>query len=189
MINKLLEADHRVSEKIQLKGSQKMLRALAAFFAHSGDSWFWVAGLFLIWLFTRGDWHKFSALLAGAIVIQATLVIAIKFLIKRRRPEGQWGEIYRKTDPNSFPSGHAVRAVMLAALAWGFQLSPLNWILTLWAPLSFSQSLLAFIIWLTSWRVGCWEFSLRFSFSNLHLSSSTCFLLRFRFFGCPNENT
>ena len=135
MINKLLEADHRVSEKIQLKGSQKILRALAAFFAHSGDSWFWVAGLFLIWLFTRGDWHKFSALLAGAIVIQATLVIAIKFLIKRRRPEGQWGEIYRKTDPNSFPSGHAVRAVMLAALAWGFQLSPLNWILTLWAPL------------------------------------------------------
>lgn len=135
MINKILEADHRVSEKIQLKDSQKVLRALAIFLAHSGDSWFWVAGLFLIWLFTRGDWHKFSALLAGAIIIQATLVIAIKFLIKRQRPEGQWGEIYRKTDPNSFPSGHAVRAVMLAALAWGFQLTPLNWILTLWAPM------------------------------------------------------
>jgi len=135
MINKILEADHRVSEKIQLKGSQKVLRVLAVFFAHSGDSWFWVVGLFLIWLFTRGDWHKFSALLAGAIVIQATLVLTLKFMIKRQRPEGQWGEIYRKTDPNSFPSGHAVRAVMLAALAWGYHLSPLNWILTLWAPL------------------------------------------------------
>ena len=135
MINKILEADHRVSEKIQLKGSQKVLRVLAVFFAHSGDSWFWVVGLFLIWLFTRGDWHKFSALLAGAIVIQATLVLTLKFMIKRQRPEGQWGEIYRKADPNSFPSGHAVRAVMLAALAWGYHLSPLNWILTLWAPL------------------------------------------------------
>jgi len=135
MINKILEADHRVSGKIQLKGSQKVLRVLAVFFAHSGDSWFWVVGLFLIWLFTRGDWHKFSALLAGAIVIQATLVLTLKFMIKRQRPEGQWGEIYRKTDPNSFPSGHAVRAVMLAALAWGYHLSPLNWILTLWAPL------------------------------------------------------
>lgn len=135
MFNKLLLADQQLSEKLRLKPAQKALRSIAVFFAHSGDSWFWVAGLFIIWLLTRGDWHKFTALFAGAIVIQASLVLAIKFLIKRQRPEGQWGEIYRKTDPNSFPSGHAVRAVMLAALAWGYSLTPLNWILTLWAPL------------------------------------------------------
>ena len=135
MFSKLLQTDHNLTEKLQLKPTQKALRSFAVFFAHSGDSWFWVAGLFIVWLFTRGDWHKFSALFAGAIIIQASLVICIKFLIKRQRPEGQWGEIYRKTDPNSFPSGHAVRAVMLAALAWGFHLTPLNWILTIWAPL------------------------------------------------------
>lgn len=135
MFSKLLHTDQQLSEKLQLKPAQKALRSFAVFFAHSGDSWFWVAGLFIVWLFTRGDWHTYSALLAGAIVIQASLVLGIKFLIKRQRPEGQWGEIYRKTDPNSFPSGHAVRAVMLAVLAWGYHLTPLNWILTIWAPL------------------------------------------------------
>jgi undecaprenyl-diphosphatase len=135
MIRKLLEIDRNISTKLQLPREKSLLRSAAVFFAHSGDSWFWLAALFIIWLFTRGNWHKYSALFAGAIVIQASLVLAIKFLIKRQRPEGQWGEIYRKNDPNSFPSGHAVRAAMLAAFAWGFHLSPLNWILTIWAPL------------------------------------------------------
>lgn len=135
MLNKFLLADHRLTKKLQLQPAQRALRSFAVFFAHSGDSWFWVAGLFILWLLTHGEWHKYSALFAGAIIIQASLVLGIKFLIKRQRPEGQWGEIYRKTDPNSFPSGHAVRAVMLAALAWGYHLTPLNWILTVWAPL------------------------------------------------------
>lgn len=135
MLNRLLKLDHRLTERIQLPEQRGALRALAAVLAHSGDSWYWLAGLFLIWLFTSGHPHKFSALLAGAILIQATLVLAIKFLIRRQRPAGQWGEIYRKTDPHSFPSGHAARAAMLAALAWGFHLAPLNWVLTLWAPL------------------------------------------------------
>ncbi len=135
MLDKLLEADHKISARLQLSKENVLLRSAAVFFAHSGDSWFWLAALFIIWLFTQGDWHKYAALFAGAIVIQASLVLVIKFVIKRQRPEGQWGEIYRKTDPNSFPSGHAVRAVMLAILAWSFRLTPLNWILTLWAPL------------------------------------------------------
>ncbi len=46
----------------------------------------------------------------------AILVLAIKFLIKRRRPEGTWGAIYRNSDPHSFPSGHAARTMMLAVL-------------------------------------------------------------------------
>lgn len=135
MLKSLLELDHKISAKLLLPEEKKLIRSAAAFFAHSGDSWFWVAGLFIVWLLTRGGWHRYSALFAGAIVIQASLVIAIKFLIKRQRPEGQWGEIYRKTDPNSFPSGHAVRAVMLAVMAWGLNLSPLNWLLAIWAPM------------------------------------------------------
>ncbi|MBK7450150.1 MAG: phosphatase PAP2 family protein [Anaerolineales bacterium] len=34
-------------------------------------------------------------------------------LFKRKRPEGEWGGIYRNTDPHSFPSGHAARAFSL----------------------------------------------------------------------------
>ncbi len=135
MIDKFLKLDQKLSGILVLAEDKTLLRAGAAFFAHSGDSWFWLAGLFIIWLFFDGNLHTLSALFAGAIVIQAILVLAIKFSIKRRRPEGNWGEVYRKADPHSFPSGHAVRAVMLAALAWGLKLYPLNWILTIWAPL------------------------------------------------------
>ena len=71
----------------------------------------------------------------GAVLVQAALVLAIKFLIRRRRPEGDWGELYRKADPHSFPSGHAVRAVMLALMAWQLGVAPLNLILAIWAPL------------------------------------------------------
>jgi membrane-associated phospholipid phosphatase len=135
MLNAILDIDHKLSARLIIPPEKIFSRSAAAFFAHSGDSWFWVAGLFVIWLITKGFWHSFAALLTGSIVIQASLVLAIKFLIRRRRPEGDWGEIYRKTDPNSFPSGHAVRACMLAVIAWGLNISPLWWILAIWTLL------------------------------------------------------
>jgi undecaprenyl-diphosphatase len=135
MIDAILKIDQLLSARLRIPQKNKFFRIIAAFFAHSGDSWFWIAGLFTIWLATKGFWHATSALFAGSIVFQACFVLAIKFLIRRRRPEGEWGEIYRKTDPHSFPSGHAVRACMLAVMAWGLHLFPLCWILTIWAPL------------------------------------------------------
>lgn len=135
MLKKMIESDQRLSSSLIFPPENKTLRAAAAFFAHSGDSWFWLAGLFILWLFSRGSLHANAALFAGAIVLQATLVLGIKFLVKRKRPEGEWGAVYRNIDPHSFPSGHAARAIMLAALAWGLNLQPLALILTIWAPL------------------------------------------------------
>lgn len=135
MLEQLLEKDQRLSQKLLLPEKHSTLRQAAAFFAHSGDSWFWLAGLFVIWLVAKGETRSFAALFAGAILIQAALVLAVKFLIRRRRPEGNWGELYRKADPHSFPSGHAVRAVMLAVMAWRLGVTPLNFILAVWAPL------------------------------------------------------
>ncbi len=34
----------------------------------------------------------------------AVFVLAIKFTIRRQRPPGDWGAIYRNTDPHSFPT-------------------------------------------------------------------------------------
>jgi undecaprenyl-diphosphatase len=48
---------------------------------------------------------------------------------------GEWGRIYRSTDPHSFPSGHAARAFLIATIATGLGpagLAPALWI---WAPL------------------------------------------------------
>ena len=135
MYRKIIELDQNLSKRLRIPQDNTLLQKAAAFFAHSGDSWFWLAGLFLIWLFSKGELHTLSALFAGAIVVQAALVLAIKFTIKRRRPEGDWGAVYRNSDPHSFPSGHAVRAFMLAAMAWGLGLQPLGFLLFIWAPL------------------------------------------------------
>lgn len=71
----------------------------------------------------------------GSISLLAVLVLAIKFRVKRVRPEGEWGRIYRHADPHSFPSGHAARAFLLATIAWGLGPAWLAVVLWLWAPL------------------------------------------------------
>lgn len=71
---------------------------------------------------------------AGAVGL-AVLVLLIKFTIKRRRPEGQWGAIYRNTDPHSFPSGHAARTAMLAVIALALGPAWFGILMVIWAPL------------------------------------------------------
>ena len=132
LIDKILEIDQNLSRRLLLSEDKEYMRKFASFFAHSGDSWFLEIGLFLIWIFTKGKCHSYSALFAGAIVIQAVLVIAIKFLIKRRRPEGDWGAVYRNADPHSFPSGHAARMIMLSIISFGLGIHLLGWIFLLW---------------------------------------------------------
>jgi undecaprenyl-diphosphatase len=134
-MEKLLTLDASLSRRLRLDDSQGSLRRLAVFFAHSGDSWFWAAGLGLLFILGSGDLRWTSALMLGAVVGLAFAVLGIKFLIRRRRPEGDWGAIYRNTDPHSFPSGHAARAFMLATLALGLAPAWVGWVLLVWAPL------------------------------------------------------
>jgi len=134
-MQRLLALDHRWTHALRLRPEQRTLWRLAAVFAHSGDSWFWGAGLLLlIW---RGDavQRAWALGLLLAIAGLAAIVLVIKFLFRRQRPPGEWGSVYRLTDPHSFPSGHAARAFLIAALvvAWGpAWLVP---IIVLWAPL------------------------------------------------------
>jgi undecaprenyl-diphosphatase len=127
--------DKKITARLKASSQQHFFWKSGAFFAHSGDSWFWLAALGLVWLFVPGEWHRRAALLGVAIVFQAIFVLAIKFTIRRSRPPGEWGAIYRNTDPHSFPSGHATRAFMIAILAWGLGPVWFGIITTLWAPL------------------------------------------------------
>ncbi|MHB8135874.1 MAG: phosphatase PAP2 family protein [Anaerolineaceae bacterium] len=134
LLKSILTLDYKVTQNIKNKKIPKWLWNLSTFFAHSGDSWYCLGVLLIIWLSTKGEWHQISAALGSATFLLAIVVIAIKFSVKRRRPEGDWGEIYRSTDPHSFPSGHATRVFFLASMAWG--IAPL-WFaiaLSIWAP-------------------------------------------------------
>jgi undecaprenyl-diphosphatase len=135
MATDLLEMDARASRRLRLAEQPGVLRVLAAILAHSGDSWFWLLGLGLVWLAGGPYWKGRALALAAGVLATALVVLAVKFTVRRRRPEGQWGQIYRSTDPHSFPSGHAARALMLAILALGLGPGWLGWTLLLWAPL------------------------------------------------------
>jgi membrane-associated phospholipid phosphatase len=131
----LSKKDAAYSQRVRLSPEHKGWWQLAIFFAHSGDSWFWMLGLILIWLFAGPDWRYRSVFMAFCIGLLAVIVIAIKFTVRRRRPDGEWGAIYRNADPHSFPSGHAARAFLLAVLAVALGPPWFAWIMVIWAPL------------------------------------------------------
>ncbi len=131
----VLELDARVSDRLRVAEQPGLLRTLAVFFATSGDSWFWWLGLLLVWWFGDSFWKQWAILLLVGIIALAILVLTIKFIVRRRRPEGEWGGIYRNTDPHSFPSGHAARAFLIAIFALGLGPAWLAVLLCVWAPL------------------------------------------------------
>ncbi len=134
-MDRLLAIDDRWSRRIRVAEKPGLLRILAAILAHSGDLWFWLLGLVVLYALGDETWRWRASVLATGIVVTAVVVMIIKLIVRRRRPEGEWGAFYRKSDPHSFPSGHAVRAVMLAVVAIGMGPSWLGLLLAVWAPL------------------------------------------------------
>jgi undecaprenyl-diphosphatase len=135
MLDKLLELDQQNSRRLNIAGQPGTLRSIAAVLAHSGDSWFWLAGLVFIYFIGDAGWKFRAVVLAASILVTAVLVLALKFSVRRRRPDGHWGAIYRSTDPHSFPSGHAARAFLIAVLAVGLGPAWFGILALLWAPL------------------------------------------------------
>ncbi|HLD93195.1 MAG TPA: phosphatase PAP2 family protein [Anaerolineales bacterium] len=135
-MRKLFELDARLSARLRVAEKPGKRRRLAIIFGHSGDSWFWLLGLLLLTGLGAEPWRQFAILLISGILLTAAVVLLLKFSVRRQRPEGEWGQIYRRADPHSFPSGHAARALMLAVVA--LALAPAawaGWLLIIWAPL------------------------------------------------------
>lgn len=130
-----MKIDARLSAGLRVAEKPGLARNLAVFLAHSGDSWFWGIALLIVWLVGTMFWKKWAIVMVTAISLLAVLVMGLKFLIRRRRPEGEWGSIYRNTDPHSFPSGHAARAFLIAVLASGLGPAGAAIALWIWAPL------------------------------------------------------
>ena len=134
----LHQIDLTLTKRARLKSNRSFWWRPAVILSHSGDSWLWATGMALVWWFSRGTsplWHRNAAVLEISIVIQALFVFALKQLIRRARPEGDWGGIYRHVDPHSFPSGHATRAAMLCVMSLALGPAWFSWLILAWAPL------------------------------------------------------
>ena len=131
----ILELDARLSDQLRVAEKPGILRNIAVFLAHSGDSWFWAAALILLWFFGNPALKQWEVVEFFGIAGLAGIVQVIKFLVRRERPQGEWGGIYRNTDPHSFPSGHAARAFLIPVVASAFLPTWLVVVLWIWAPL------------------------------------------------------
>mgnify|MGYP006281694477 CR=1 FL=1 len=115
-LKKLVITDQQFSRRIRISEERLGYHRAASFFAHSADSWYWIGGLAALWVFGPPGWKSTTALLLVSIFLTAVLVLILKFTVRRPRPEGLWGDFYRRSDPHSFPSGHAARAALLTAI-------------------------------------------------------------------------
>lgn len=134
-LHSILQLDARLSERLRVAEKPGVLRNIAIFFAHSGDSWFWGIALVILWWLGNSFWKQWAIVVLAGISVLAVMVMSLKFIIRRRRPEGEWGGIYRNTDPHSFPSGHAARSFMIALAVTGLGPGLAALILWIWAPL------------------------------------------------------
>ncbi|MDX1378119.1 MAG: phosphatase PAP2 family protein [Anaerolineales bacterium] len=134
-LRSIINMDARISQTMRVAEKPGILRTISVFFAHSGDSWFWAIALIALWAGGDSFWKKWAVVQFVGISLLAALVLSIKFLVRRKRPEGEWGGIYRNTDPHSFPSGHAARSFLIAVVASGLGPSGAAVALWIWAPL------------------------------------------------------
>ena len=134
-IARLLEIDRNLTTRIRIAEDPGPLRSFSRFLGHSGDSWFWFAGLIILFILGTPQWQFRAMVLFASILVTAGVVLTIKFSFKRARPEGEWGQMYRKADPHSFPSGHAARGLLIGVIAFGLGPDWFGWLLLIWGPL------------------------------------------------------
>ncbi|MBU1065437.1 phosphatase PAP2 family protein [bacterium] len=118
----LKELDYRWTTKIRIADRRGKLRSYAAALAYSGDSWLLPPVFALLWIFGNEYWAYRGKVLLLSTLAVGGLVQIIKWSVRRKRPAGEWGNLVRKTDPYSFPSGHAAKAGLLLGL--GLYLGP-----------------------------------------------------------------
>jgi undecaprenyl-diphosphatase len=118
-LDSLRRLDARFSVRLQSTARGRLRRLLLSVVAHSGDSAVVLPLLAVLWALGGFSFRSYTLTLAAAYLATVVLTTAMKWAFRRRRPEGEWGTLYRRTDPHSFPSGHASRTVALCLVAFG----------------------------------------------------------------------
>ncbi len=126
--------DASLTHPLTLSPGRGAAQLVALGLAHSVDSVVWVGLCALAWFLGNAQWKMRAVIVFAGLVVAEIVVVGIKVCIRRPRPPGDAGMIYRKADPFSFPSGHAARAAMLCLLS--IILGPLSAALgiAVWSP-------------------------------------------------------
>lgn len=119
-----LERDAYLSKQLGVAERPGFLRNLSILFTRTGDGLTFFVLVILIYMLAgwfggaNGSyWRSLVIIWLVADTITFLFVQTLKGLIRRPRPVGEWGKMYRYNDPHSFPSGHAARGGSLAAVS------------------------------------------------------------------------
>jgi undecaprenyl-diphosphatase len=112
----LRRLDQRATSRLRSLRLAPGGQAVLAVVAHSGDSAVLIPVLALLWWLEGFSLRGLSLSLAVGFALSVLATTIVKYAVRRRRPPGEWGAMYRKTDPHSFPSGHASRTVALTVI-------------------------------------------------------------------------
>jgi len=105
--------DNNASHRLQDLPLGSIMRTILSVIAHSADSAVVVPCLFALWWGHGFSRQSIAVPIAVGFVVSVLITSVLKYAFRRSRPDGQWGAFYRKTDPHSFPSGHASRTITM----------------------------------------------------------------------------
>ncbi len=131
----LARIDARLTPSMAFARDRGALRTFALALAHSGDSFIWAGLLAAAWFLGDHAWKARALVTFAGLALAEVVVILLKYVVRRKRPPGDAGTIYRRTDPYSFPSGHAARAMLLCILAGVLGPSWAFWTILAWSPI------------------------------------------------------
>jgi len=120
------------SQQLTVKAPKSLWRTFWIILSHSGDGLATIGVMGVVFAFGDASWRWRMFMLLVADIGTALVVRVVKIIFRRRRPDGDWGKFYRKTDPHSFPSGHAGRGGALGTMSiilgpWWFGVAVFLW--------------------------------------------------------------
>ena len=134
ILARLAGIDERITRPLTLPAKPRLPGLLALGIAHSGDSWIWGGLLVAAWFLGDSTWKARAIVVFAGLVLAELATVGVKFIVRRPRPAGTSGAIYRRMDPYSLPSGHAARAAMLCILSFLMGPPAAFWIILAWSP-------------------------------------------------------
>lgn len=135
LTSRIQTLDTTLTMPLTLPPRRGLAQLAALGLAHSGDSPVWAGLCVLAWLLGGADWKARAVVVFAGLVIAEIVVVVVKMCIRRPRPPGTAGRIYRRADPYSFPSGHAARAAMLCVVSLVMGPAAAALAVTAWSPL------------------------------------------------------
>jgi undecaprenyl-diphosphatase len=135
VIQFLKQLDTRYGSRIGDLPFQGFSRKALSLLAHSGDVFVVAPALVILWWFGEPSIRMLAIVLACGAILSVAFIYVIKFSVRRSRPPGEWGSFYRRTDPYSFPSGHAAKTMTLAIIVLGSGRILPGFLMLVWAVL------------------------------------------------------